>query len=311
MAAVSLDHLDPLEPLDPLDLLEPTDFDPRNPQNVEKSALFERMKRINYKERTPADMSSEDFEEQLPCGCLDRGIRFNVKLSPGKGKHANDGAVVQILMRAKRPFCLEIFPEIPHKVRSLTEALFPMKKYPPPPNSGLFCIPMDGIWFSVDVSISYNQRFLVERSARKMQKKKQEQREILRQEELQRHRAKEQQRLQLVQQRKEEEQAELLAEANLLGFDTVEEMIAERKKKEMEAIIAALELKEKERKAEQAAEDAIKANKARADSEAKKAAKAAQQKEKFGTKKGSPHSSDLSRGSSTSPPPSIGGFAKK
>ena len=144
----------------------------------------------------------------------------------------------------------------------------------------------------------------LERQKEAADRVKAEKAELHRQEQEQRKHEEEQRR----KAQKAVEIAALLAEAKKLGFDTIEAMDENRRQNELEAKLAVLEIKEKERRAEQVAEDALNAEKARAKAAAKLAQKEAERLEKFGGKRGSPPpSNSSSRNPSASPPPHSGG----
>lgn len=275
-----------------------------------KSAFSQRIENFQFRGRRPSETSVNITSTKCPdCEHVEKGLVFEIDLEDGKGKHRGDGAKVTVFLSPILPDFFGTFPEIPPKMVPIANSLFPRDRFPPPHGTGFFCIPMDKVWFSVDIRISYNKKYQDAQLARKTQKEIERLKAIEMQELRQRHLQEEQQRRQQEQQRREEQQAQELAEAKRLNYATVEEMIADRKQKELEAKLCVLELKEKERRAEQAAEDATKAEKARADRAAKMAQKEAERLEKFGSKKGSPPpSSSSSRGSSSSPPP--GGCAK-
>jgi flagellar biosynthesis GTPase FlhF len=278
--------------------------------DADKSAFFSRVKKLQFRGRKQVETSSAITSRKCPdCDHQENGLVFEVVLEDGKGKHRGDGARITVFLWPGMPNFFGTFPEIPRKVLPIADSLFPRDRFPPSQDTGFFTISMDRVFLTVDIRISYNQKYQDAQLARKTQKEIEKMKAIEQQEQRQRYQQEEQQRRQQEQQRREEEHAKELAEAKRLNFDTVAEMIADRKQKELEAKLCALELKEKERRAELAAEEAMRAEKARADRAAKIAQKEAERLEKFGSKKGSPPpSSSSSRGSSSSPPP--GGCAK-
>lgn len=98
-----------------------------------------------------------------------------------------------------------------------------------------------------------------------------------------------------------------LKEAKVLGFETVEEMVDDQRRKESERRLAAHELLKQAEKAEKAAADAVKTKDAIAKAAAKAAQEKAEHEEQFGNKRTGSKPKD--RGSSNSPPQ--GGHVKQ